>query len=349
MSDDATELQRMKREGFKRLEKVFEAFDQDLQVRVHISGSMETILKDLGDFPARVFKLLYTKTEWENMCTLDDAIRREEKTEEPKKTTSPPKRPREKLERPKKSISKIAEKPVINKEVRTKKKQKSVPATKISSKKNPEMLKKLNKKEEEEEEEEDCEYDTTDELPVSQQLLKMKESVIVVCEILPKLSSKFLSNEKLVPPNPEDAQEDHAEALLRDMERLGTILDENVGQYECTTEKVGKLYSWWRVCRRAFAFESLLSRFKTKRKTTKEEQFTEFRDRLIDSGIACCGYRNALKYVRLSKFLRTFPLFIYQTEFLSLRQWIPFLGKGRLANDSFFDKDFWSQRTLSEY
>lgn len=365
MSDDVMELLRMKREGLKRLAKVFEAFDRDLQARVHVTGSMETILGELGDLPARVFKLLYTEAEWKNMCVLDDAVHKEknEEKQEPKKTT--PKRPREKVEKPKENVSKVVEQPKRNapqvgrvskptknpvnkeqnKEVRIKKKQKPV-RTKAPPKKNPEMLKLSPKEEEEEQEDEDFECDITDQISTSQHLLKMKESVITVREILPKLSSKYLSNEKIVPPNPEDAQEDRADALLQDMQRLGILLTEDVGQHECTVEKVGKLYSWWRVCRRAFAYECLLTRFKRGYKKTKKERFMELRDRLVRKGISCCGYGNAMKYVRLSKFLRTFPLFIYQTEMTTSRDWAVFLGNGGPAKDTSFEKDFWSQKSL---
>lgn len=375
----------MKKEGFKRLGKVFEAFDRPLAARVHVTGSMETILKELGEFPAKVFKLLYTDEQWKDLCALDDLVHaektedkekeqpkrttkrpREEKVVEPKKvaekakaSTSKPKEKPKVIEKPKEKTSESLEEPVVENEEEPKrkkdgraekKKQKQTPqkmgSRNTPPKKDPEVRKQHKQKEEEDDDDYQCAV--MDEISTSQRLCKMKESVAAVFEIMPKLSSKFLPNEKVVPPNPADAQEGRAELLLQDMRKLGTLLNENTSQCECITEKAGKLYSWWRVCHRAFAFESLMTHFRITHKGAVKSEYAKLCAQLRTDDIKCCGYTSATRYVLLSKFLQQFPLFMYQTELVGVNKWFDWLANGGPTEDPSFDKDFWSQKSLSQ-
>lgn len=185
-----------------------------------------------------------------------------------------------------------------------------------------------------EEQEEDGEEDAcvVEEEPTWDDVLeRMKTSVAVVVS-LQKLSGSVLPVGSLVAPDPQLAGVLSGKALTRDPKRLmGMMLAEPSLP---VSAKLGRLTSWWDVCRRCFSVAGVLAYLRTEKKSG-----TTLRQRY--GALAGRTYEQATRYDKLARVLLEYPLLVYQIELISLKGWTRWLARSK----TLFIPDMWREKT----
>lgn len=164
-------------------------------------------------------------------------------------------------------------------------------------------------------------------------LERMKLSVSVVCS-LQQLSGTKVGVGQLVPPDPRCAEAARGEALVRDPRRLSVMLAAEPSLP--VSAKLGRLSTWWDVCKKAFDVAGVLAFLRS----SVEEKKGTLRERFVALG--CGGYEQATRYDKLAHTLLEFPLLVFQTELISVKGWMQWLIKGVAI------PDYWRQRNVPE-
>lgn len=164
-------------------------------------------------------------------------------------------------------------------------------------------------------------------------LERMKKSVAVVTLLQKNLSGRAIRVGQLVSPDPRMADWSRGEVLSKDSGRLSVLFsDDDDSAAAPMSAKLGRLVSWWHLCKRSFQIAGLMSYLRQQKGGTLRQRFAET---VKDAA----SYENATRYDRLASMLLEYPLLIYQIEIISLNAWNKWLSGNGLSIP-----EFWRQK-----
>ncbi len=120
------------------------------------------------------------------------------------------------------------------------------------------------------------------------------------------------------------------ETIAQDAEKLQALLQQE--PVRSSVEEWGKLLGWWWLVRRSLSFAGLFDHLDSLRKPKKQQKGKGGRPRkqqsleamwndLVKRVRGRLSYKHACQYRDIGNFLKAFPGFIYQTQFITKEQW----------------------------
>lgn len=164
---------------------------------------------------------------------------------------------------------------------------------------------------------------------------RMQQSVAVVAEILQQQQHVGITG-PLVPPDPRQAEASRGEALILHSGAAAHHLLDDSSLSLSVSEQVGRLVSWWQLCRRSFAVAGVLAYLRT---TSGGGGTLRERFRAAVGPTIRLTYEQATRYDKLAKVLLEYPLLMYQLERVTLTAWT----EQRSSDDI---PDYWRQQKV---
>lgn len=206
-----------------------------------------------------------------------------------------------------------------------------------AAKKKAKASERVEENEDEAEENEEQEIDDDDdlemeevEMDIDDLLEKAKLDFDVVTKMLSERDKQGglvikVSNVKV--PDPSFASAEAGALVLNDAQKLCHCLVEEVveGDDWLAVECWGTLLKWWRLVNRAFSIAGIFASLKADGdgKTLKDKY-----NKLLPKQEKAYSYSQACVYDRLGRFLITFPRFVFQLQFVTLKDWLQDVDSG---------------------
>ena len=128
---------------------------------------------------------------------------------------------------------------------------------------------------------------------------------------------------KVSVPNACLASVEEGKAVLETEEGLCRVLLERLDEGHQGVEQWGTLLKWWAIVQRAYAFAGIFACLRAKRrgKKTLKDRYKMEADRLKKHGNVIM-FAQASVYDRIGTFLLKYPKFVFQLQFVTLKDWM---------------------------